>query len=212
MNKNLALAGVVGAIAIALTVMFSVSNEPQNESGLATQPSRVAVRNSPEGLPGLLSTAAPWPNNTSRVTERLTAIGLPQLKEAGSIKTRGFLELITEGKSVAVPAGIGQPADSSFVPPITTKDGSGIFTSNAPTETKYYLGQLFDLWGVRLDSNCIGGYCTDGTKRLQIFADGTEVITDPRKLELRDQQVIVVTYGTTNQLPAHIRRSYIFPN
>lgn len=212
MNKNLALAGVVGAIAIALTVMFSVSNEPQNESGLATRPSQVAVRNSPEGLPGLLSTPAPWPSNASQATERLAVIGLPQLKEAGNIKTRGFLELIIEGKPVAIPAGIGQPADSSFVPPITTKDSSGVFTSTAPTETKYYLGQLFDLWGVRLDSNCIGGYCTDGTKRLQIFADGTEVITDPRKLELRDQQVIVATYGTTNQLPAHIRRSYIFPN
>jgi hypothetical protein len=57
------------------------------------------------------------------------------------------------------------------------------------------LGQLFDEWGVRFDSHCLGAYCADGVKELRLYVDGKRRPGDPRTLVLRQGQQIAVVYG-----------------
>ena len=71
------------------------------------------------------------------------------------------------------------------------------------------LGTLFDVWGLRLSDECIGAYCAEGDKELRVFVDGEEVTGDPREVALTDLSVIVVTYGTEEQLPDPIPSEFV---
>jgi hypothetical protein len=73
------------------------------------------------------------------------------------------------------------------------------------------LGQVFDVWGVRFTADCLGGYCNTGDRRLRVYVEGNLVQGDPRLLVLASHQEIVVTYGTTAQLPKPVPSSYAFP-
>jgi hypothetical protein len=57
----------------------------------------------------------------------------------------------------------------------------GIIHVESPTVGKFYLGQFFDIWGVRLTSDCIGGYCTDATNTLTVYVNGEKYAGDPRQ-------------------------------
>ena len=47
-------------------------------------------------------------------------------------------------------------------------------------------------------------------EEFRLFVDGKQVTGDPTKLALDDQQVIVLTYGTEDQLPDPIPSQYIY--
>ena len=57
------------------------------------------------------------------------------------------------------------------------------------------LGEFFDEWGVRLDSSCVGGYCTGGGRELRVFVDGRRT-GDPRSIVLANRQEIAVVFGS----------------
>ena len=73
------------------------------------------------------------------------------------------------------------------------------------------LGQLFDVWGVRLTRTCLGAYCSGGRERLEVYTDGGRVTGDPRVLPLVPHAEIVVAYGTRAELPRPLRARYAFP-
>jgi len=75
---------------------------------------------------------------------------------------------------------------------------------------EFTLGDFFGVWGVRFTPSCLGAYCNDGNNRLQAFVDGDEVMDNLQDVQLDDQTVIVVTYGTPAELPDPIPSTFDF--
>ena len=130
------------------------------------------------------------------------------------------LDVIVDGRSITVPAGVGLagPVDQGPCPPIKEKNGdcatgqgffgrvansplhthaaSGIVHIEADRRVRFTLGQFFDEWGVRLDSRCVGAYCSGGGKALRVLVDGRRRSGDPRTIVLDDRQEIAVVFGS----------------
>jgi hypothetical protein len=130
------------------------------------------------------------------------------------------LDVIVDGRRVAVPAGVGiaEPVDNGPCPPLGGKNGDcatrhGFFgrVANSPLHTHsasgiihveadrpgaYTLGQFFDEWGVRLGADCVGGYCSGGGKELRVYVDGRRRVGDPRRIVLRNRQEIAIVFGS----------------
>lgn len=161
-------------------------------------------------LPGVLTTAPPWPRNEARLQQRLRAIGLPALSAEGQVvHIHQHLDLFVDGKKVAVPANVG--IGRSFISPLHThEDVPSILHVESPTETSFSLGQVFAVWGVRLDARCIGSKCTGDGRQLRMWVDGMPVSGDPTRLVLAEHQQIVIAYGTPAQMPKDVPSDYDF--
>lgn len=175
----------------------------------ASRSSESPVSNGAEALPGLQVSPAPWPPDIARLRERLTLLGLPALTREGSaLHLHQHLDIFVNGSSVGVPASIGVNGIEGFISPIHTHDGSGIIHIESPTVQPYTLGQFFDIWGVRLTRDCIGGYCAQEGTPLNVFSNGRPVAGDPRELKLEPHQEIAIIYGPS---PQEIPSSFQFP-
>ncbi len=165
-----------------------------------------------------VTTPAPW---------GLPAYALSEIAYSGLTPLLGrllrhdhvHLDVIVNGKKVAIPAGVGlaEPVDGGPCPPAPPARGDcntgHVFTAqvaNSPLHTHstsgiihiepdrtgtYTLGEFFDEWGVRFNSSCIGGYCTGSGMELRVFVDGHRVSRDPRSIVLTNRQEIAVVFG-----------------
>jgi hypothetical protein len=151
-------------------------------------------------LPGMLTTKAPWPNNTDRLAERLRALSLPPV--GGIQHIHVYLAIVIDGRRVPVPADIGLGTNAES--PLHVHEGEPgiIHVESWSTSWRATLGEFFDVWGVRLSSTCIGGYCDDGTRSLKAFVGGRPYAGDPRTLPLVDHEVVVLTDGTPGEVPS----------
>lgn len=164
-------------------------------------------------LPGVLTSAPPWPanNDDSKLQLRLRKIGLdPLTAEGQAVHIHQHLDIYVAGKKVAVPAQIGIAAGGGFISDLHTHDATGIMHVESPTVTSFSLGQFFAVWGVRLDASCIGSLCTQSGKRLTVWVDGRPVTADPTRIVLKEHQVIVLAYGTQAQDPKPVPATYDF--
>lgn len=157
-------------------------------------------------LPGVLATEAPWPANASDLPARLAILGLPP--EGTAMHLHSHLDLYVNGVHEPVPGGAG--IGESEVAPIHTHDGSGIIHVESAEARSFTLGELFDVWGVRLTSECVGGYCQSSASKLWVFVDGKPEFANPRSIELRDHREIVLAYGTEGSLPNPIPGTFDF--
>jgi hypothetical protein len=203
MKKNQIMEYIVGAVAIIIVFPLSLVSCNSQEPVLNTNP---------ETLTGIQRGDAPWPPETSSLKKRLKEIGLPALMREGTVlHTHEHLDIFLAGKQVPVPSDIGINNAGGFVAPIHTHDETGIIHVESPTSRTFDLGQLFDIWGVLFTKDCIGGYCSQGGKSLEVFVNGNLFQGDPRTIELTDHEEIVVTFGTSEELPNPIPSSYAFP-
>jgi hypothetical protein len=130
------------------------------------------------------------------------------------------LDVIVNGRPIAVPAGVGiaEPVDTGPCPPLGRKNGdcatgrgffgrvansplhthsaSGIIHVEADQPVVYTLGQFFDEWGVRLDRGCVGGYCSGAGGQLRVYVDGRRRAGDPRRIVLTNRREIAVVFGS----------------
>ncbi len=158
-------------------------------------------------LPGLLTTPAPWSNNVEDLGARLDRMDLPGLSEVVN-HVHAPLTIVVDGQSVAVPANIGIDQATGIISPLHTHDDTGLIHVEADDAAFVAtLGEFFDVWGVRLTGDCVGGYCADGEASLRVFVDGEEVTGDPRSIPLEDEAAITVTFGTEDQLPESLQAS-----
>ena len=98
-----------------------------------------------------------------------------------------------------VAANIGiSPADRAMAA-LHTHDDSGTIHVESPVVRDYNLGEFFDVWGVRLTKNCLGGYCTSATHRLAAIVDGGSFDGNPRDITLKGEQIILA-YGTKAEI------------
>jgi len=160
----------------------------------------------PTALPGELTTEAPWPANTEQLTERLGVLGLPP---AGDAKhEHANLRIFVRGEAVTVPVDIGLDGDTHAS--LHTHDEAGTIHVESAAERDFTLGEFFDVWGVRLTATCIGGYCEAGSETLQTFVGGVEVSGAERDIVLDDRTVVVLAFGTPDQLPDPIPSTFDF--
>jgi putative peptide zinc metalloprotease protein len=153
-----------------------------------------------------------WSANTEQLPERLHQLGLPMLpEEALAYHIHQHLSIYIDGRKVIVPQGIGIDQARGFITVLHTHSYDEIIHVEAPARTTYTLGQFFGVWGVRLDGRCIGNYCNHGASRLRVFVNGQPESSDPASIPLRAHDEIVVTFGTTAQLPQPIPAVYRFP-
>lgn len=158
-------------------------------------------------LPGLLRTEAPWDANAARSADRADALGLPA--EGPTMHDHANVRIFVHGSREPVPADIGIDP-SGAVQSVHTHDDSGTVHLESSVARTFTLGEFFGVWGVRLTPSCLGAYCNDGTNELRVYVDGNEVTGDPRDVGLDDQSVVVVTYGTADELPSPIPSTFDF--
>jgi hypothetical protein len=157
----------------------------------------------PRGLlPGTQTGPAPWPAEMSKLSERLKAIGLPAMpNEAFAVHIHQSLTISVLGTPVKVPAGIGINRLAGYISPVHTHDSTGTIHIESAKVQPFTLGQFFDVWGVRLTSQCVGGYCSRGIDSLRVSANGVLLKGNPRNLILDDHQVIEVRFGPARNGP-----------
>lgn len=204
MNSSARYIIVIAAVFIIGMFIFGYfSHRPSN--------SNIVTTINPETLSGIQTGSAPWQPEIDHLKERLGAIGLPALAEEGTVlHTHQHLDIFIDGKSTPVPADIGVNELQNFISPVHTHDYTAVIHVESPTIQKFYLGQFFDVWGVRFNENCIGGYCTNSEKKLKVFVDGKQVTGDPRLVELLPHQEIAIVYGSDAEIPKSIPSSYSF--
>jgi len=164
-------------------------------------------------LPGLMTGKGPWGANDGKALRaRLQAIGLDALpREALKLHIHQRMAMLVNGKFVYIPAGIGIDKNFKFITELHTHDSSGIIHVESPVIRKFTLGEFFDVWGLRFTKSCLGGYCTNGSKKVRVWTNGVPVKSDPRKILLTDHLSIVVAYGTLKSVPMPVPKHFPFP-
>jgi hypothetical protein len=170
--------------------------------------------------------SAPWPAPSDPMTRTRAAGLIPQAFETLQHHVHAHLDVFVNAARIAVPAGIGintrdpgvhksvtdgQPAFGGIsspcahpcISPLHTHDVTGILHTESPTNVDNTLGQFFTEWGVRLDANCVGGYCIPQW-RISIYVDGHSIGADPpQSITLTDHKEIAIIIGSPpNPVPA----------
>jgi len=161
--------------------------------------------------------AAPWPAPSDPM--RLTRLaGLtPERFEHLAYHVHSHLDLFVNGKHVTIPAGIGinihdpgvhsgklpdgsiayggiQLCKQPCISPLHTHADLGLLHTETSTPTPNRLGQFFTEWGVRLDSECVGGYCKPGS--IAVYVNGKRYTANPRDILLANHTEIAIVIGT----------------
>ena len=167
----------------------------------------------PSSLPGLQTGPLPWPREINNLAARLSAIGLASSPMEGSVMhIHQHLTVEVDGQNVAVPANAGINEAARMISPLHTHDEQGIIHAESFKVQPFYLGQIFDVWGLKFTKDSIGGYVVGDGKMLKVWISGREVEGDPRPIELKNYDVVVVRYGTAEQLAVPVPSTYDFKN
>jgi hypothetical protein len=200
-----------GGVAALITILLSVGLVGCSGSGGGSSPAAHASPSATSSLPGLQTGPPPCPPEVAHLRQRLNATGLPALKQEGN-KQHTHQELVVgvDGRQIPVPPDIGLSQKPLIISPLHTHDASGVIHVESPTKERFTLGQFFDVWGVKLTSECIGGECASGASALSVFVNGKPFHGDPRDVPLLEHEVITLLLGTKAQLPAQIPSHFPF--
>jgi hypothetical protein len=158
-------------------------------------------------LAGLQTGPAPWNPGLDTLPDRLDPVGVTALTTEGQVlHIHQHLDVFVNGKRQPVPQGIGI-YDGQFLTELHTHDPTGIMHVESPVAKHFDLGQFFGVWGVRLNGDCIGGYCRQVTP-WTVYVNGQPYTGNPAELVLREHQEIAFVIGTP---PKKIPSKYTFP-
>jgi hypothetical protein len=193
----LAVAVVAGAVIAFLTL--------RDDSGGGGNNTTTTAATDYNSLPGIRKTKAPWAPEYEFLADRLLPLGLQTLGAEGqATHYHSHLDILVDGKKVAVPALIGINPGANYITELHTHDTRGVIHVESPKENdEFSLGQFVAEWGVFLDNKCIGAYC-DG---LKWYVNGKQQTGDPENLILKPHQEIAIVVGKP---PAKIPSSYKF--
>ncbi len=132
-------------------------------------------------------TAPPWPAPRDAVSY-IDNAGLERLPLDASEDPHVLtLEVFVKGQQVEVPAYLGIDRLRAVQAPCHTHDTTGTVWLEGRSGRDVTLGQLFDVWGVRLTATCLGATCG----RVVVTVDGV-VAPSPRDVRLRSATAIRV--------------------
>jgi hypothetical protein len=196
-----AASGVIAVLAIVLAFKLTGGN-----GNAGTAASTAAAPNESQ-LIGLQTGPAPWNPGLDHLTDRLKPLGLQQLGAEGTVEhIHQHLDIFVNGKHITVPALIGI-YDGQYITELHTHDTSGVMHVESPNKRAFTLGQFFGVWGVRLDKNCIGGYCKPKTP-WRVYVNGLNQPGNPADLVLKAHQEIAMVIGSKR--PKNIPSTYNF--
>ena len=147
----------------------------------------------------------------NRTYEAVSQKNKSDAAEGTKMHTHQHLDLFISGQKVPVPQSVGINDNAGFISPIHTHDEDGIIHVESPTFEDFTLGQFFDIWGVRFNDECLGGYCNGKNDRLKVFVKGLEIMNNFRKIKLEPKQEIAIFYGSDSQSSSSVPSPYNFP-
>lgn len=141
----------------------------------------------------------------------IEAAGLTPLAGEGTADHyHAHLDVIVDGKTVAVPAGVGIDEQRQRISALHIHDGNGVIHIESPTSgTPYYLGQLFREWNVALSQTQIGDLHADATNSFTAYVNGRPVGGNPADVKLAAHQEIALVYGPAGQ-KVNVPSTYAF--
>jgi hypothetical protein len=147
--------------------------------------------------PGIRATPPRWTPEYAHLAQRIKQLGLPPVGKE-KVHHHALIHIYNDGLLVPVAPNIGihKPAYSS----IHTHDQTGVIHMESDVPHKFTLGDFFAIWGVRFGKASLGSLVNDGDKQVHVYVDG-KPIADPVHYVLRDQDNIVVGYGTPDSFP-----------
>jgi hypothetical protein len=189
----------VAAIGIVAALFFAFGRNDSSNSPAAVNQSE---------LVGLQTGPAPWNAGVDHLPDRMQPLGLTELGGEGQgvvLHIHQHLDIFVNGKHETVPAQIGI-YDGQFLTDLHTHDTTGVMHVESPGKREFSLGEFFGVWGVRLTSTCIGGYCKPKTP-WRMYLNGSPYSGDPSALVLKRHQEIAMVIGNP---PKKIPATYAF--
>ena len=194
-------AAVVTVLIIAVTGCTGTHTSDTASSSLNSAPATVAVGT---------ETPPPWPAPTD-VGAAVAAAGLPMLGAEGTTEhIHVHLDVLANGRPVAVPAGIGIDFKNRRISPLHTHDDSGVIHIESPVKRDFSLGEFFSEWQVSLSENNIGALRVGDGQTLRVFVNGALRQGNPAGITFAPHDEIAIVYGTPEQGES-IPAKYDFP-
>jgi hypothetical protein len=223
MNRPLSAAAVLAVIALLVAGACS-SGSGSKKASTTTSAEAPTSSIPPAAQPA--SGAAPWPAPPNPMELAQQAGLVPETAESLQFHVHAHLDVFLNGQAETVPGGIGiditnpgvhsfpggeyggisAPCDKPCISPLHTHGPDGVLHTESKTPTPNKLGQFFTEWAVKLDANCVGGYCKPDTSVL-IYVNGKKFTGDPTTIELADRTEIAIVIGTP---PAQIPKKVPF--
>jgi hypothetical protein len=201
----IATAAVVALILVLVLVVFKKSPPP------------VAFDQSK--LPGLITSQDinAWQSdpNIEDLAARIKDLGLPALTatEQLAFHIHQELQIFIDGQQVNIPANIGIDTPNQRISIIHVHQASppdNVIHVESPIEKTFTLGDFFGVWGMYFSPTQIGGFKDVGGKTLKVFVNGQPFAGNPTKVPMTNHEVIVVTFGTPQELPTPIPSTFDF--
>jgi hypothetical protein len=204
-SRNRLLLIVIGiglaALVIGVVIWTGGNGSPTPSSAAVTLPD-------PATLQGVMRSAPPWGPNLQDTNARLAELHLPSLSET-ILHHHVQLDIFVDGQQVVVPATIGYSPELQVFSPLHTHDDTGlVHVESADPNFQPVLGQFMDVWGVYMTDTCLGDACGSGDRQLRVYVNGDLYAGDPALIPLTDTLVVVVTFGTKDQLPDPIPSAF----
>jgi hypothetical protein len=145
-----------------------------------------------------------WTANTADLSARVDDLGLPALtaSEQLAFHIHQELQIFIDGHQVQIPSEIGIDTASQKISVIHVHSTDGVVHVESPVVRVFTLRDFFGVWGLNFTPTAIGGYENVGGKSLQVYLNGKLYPGNPTKLPLKNHEIIVVTYGTPQELPS----------
>ena len=171
------------------------------------------------------SGAAPWAAPADPLARARRAGLSIDRKEFFTFHIHAHLDVFVNGKAVTVPGGLGidihdpgvrhvalpgggtayggiELCAKPCIASLHTHQPSGIVHIESAKAQDFTLGQFFTMWGVQLDSSCVGGYCSPDAK-VAVFVKGNRYEGNPADIVFANHEEIAVVIGSPPpQVPA----------
>ncbi|MGP3947486.1 hypothetical protein [Streptomyces sp. 7N604] len=201
---SVAMIGIVVAVAVAL-----VSNQGGGSS-TPPSPTEAGIPATPMHTASGRTTDPPW-DTPGDPSARVEAAGLPMLGEEGNVEhIHAHLDILVNGKPVAVPANIGIDQQEQQISPLHTHEANGVIHIESPVKATFSLGQFMTEWDVALTQDSIGGLKADGDNAFRAYVNGKPYTGNPAAIEFRAHDEIAIVYGPTDQ-KVDVPGSYDWP-
>jgi hypothetical protein len=205
-----ALALVGGITALVVTSSGHGSGGTAGASATAT-----AIPSQPRTTAEGRTTPPPWPApEGSAAAAAVASAGLPMLSAEGTaLHIHAHLDVLADGKAVAVPALVGIDEPSQQISPLHTHDTTGVIHIESPVQADFTLGQFMTEWQVSMSADHLGGLKTDADHTLTAYVNGKPVTGDPAAIKLGAHDEIALVYGTAAEnAKVVVPNSFAFPS
>jgi hypothetical protein len=213
-RRRIALALTGGAVLVVAALVVLAVVVVQRDAGRhpADAASGTGIPSTPRTTAVGRTGAPPWPAPAD-ATAATKAAGLPMLGSEGNVEhIHAHLDVIADGKAVAVPADIGIDESAQRISPLHTHDTTGVIHIESPVKATFTLGQFLTEWQVSSGTDHLGGLTATAGKQLRAYVNGKPYSGDPAGIVLHAHDEIALVYGTAAELERHVPASYKWEN